>query len=253
MAGPFLNDPGFEVPKNKILVIPNSLTSDGFYKEVIHPLKGEVKREWFNSHFYYCLPLMIGNQYGFVIRSMRDFEVTWDGSSNTDKDLTINFLNEDNADKQTIQGGFSSGVLTIQNHFSLKTPLGVNLMTIQPPNMFIPACVALTGVIETDQIRRDFTFNIKITLPNHKVTVKKGDPLGAFIPIPRYYVDNFEIDLVTNLFDKELQLNETAEAAELSRQRSTEDLEKPHKAGRKYFNGIHAYGDQYEDHQKKLI
>lgn len=253
MAGPFLNEPGFEVPENKILVIPNSPHNDGFYKEIIQPLKGEVKREWFNSHFYYCLPINIGSQYGFVIRSMRDFDVTWDGSFNKSEDLTINFLNEDNADKQTIKGGFSSGVLTIQNHFSLKTPLGVNLMTIQPPNMFIPACVALTGVIETDQIRRDFTFNLKITLPNYKITVKKGDPLGAFIPIPRYYVDNFEVDLVTNIFDKELQLNETSDAAELSRQRNSEDLEKPHMSGRKYFNGIHAYGDAYKDHQKKLI
>lgn len=253
MAGPFLNDPGFEVPDNKILVIPHSPDNDGFYKDIIHSLKGDIKRDWFNSHFYYCLPINIGNQYGFVIRSMRDFEVTWDGSFDNDKDLTINFLNEDNADKQHIKGGFSNGVLTVQNYFALKTPLGVNLMTIQPPNMFIPACVAMTGVIETDQIRRDFTFNLKITVPNYKITIKKGDPLGAFLPIPRYYVDNFEVDLVTNVFDKSLQLNETAEVVELSRQRQNEDLEKPHKSGRKYFNGIHAYGELYKDHQKKLI
>jgi hypothetical protein len=118
--------------------------------------------------------------------------------------------------------------------------------------MFIPACVAMTGVIETDQIRRDFTFNLKITVPNYKITVKKGDPLGAFLPIPRYYVDKFDVDLVTSFFDKNLQLNETAEVVELSRQRQNEDLQKPHKSGRKYFNGIHAYGEPYKDHQKKL-
>jgi hypothetical protein len=53
MAGPYLNEPGFEVPDNTILVVPTSENNDGFYKEVIMPLKGEVKRDWFHSHFYY--------------------------------------------------------------------------------------------------------------------------------------------------------------------------------------------------------
>ena len=253
MAGPYLNDPGFEVPEDKILVVPTFEGNDGFYKEVILPLKGEIKRDWFHAHFYYCLPINIGSQYGFVIKSMRDFEVTWNGLMETENDLDIKFLNDDNANKQFIKGGFSNGVLTIQNCFSLKTPIGVNLMTIQPPNMFIPGCVALTGIIETDQIRRDFTFNLKITIPNYKITVKKGDALGAFIPIPRYYVDKFNLDLVTNVVDKSVYLNEINDAIELSRQRGAEDLEKPHKSGRKYFNGVHAYGDEYKDHQKKLI
>jgi hypothetical protein len=253
MAGPYLNDPGFEVPDNTILVVPTSQNNDGFYKEVILPLKGEIKREWFNPHFYYCLPINIGNQYGFVIKSLRDFEVTWNGLMETENDLDINFLNDDNAEKQFIKGGFSNGVLTIQNCFGLKTPAGVNLMTIQPPNMYIPGCVAMTGVIETDQIRRDFTFNIKITIPNYKITVKKGDALGAFIPVPRYYVDSFDLGLVTDVFDRSIHANEVDDGIELSRQRNSDDLAKPHKSGRKYFNGMHAYGEHYKDHQKKLI
>lgn len=253
MAGPYLNDPGFEVPDNKIIVVPFSKSNDGWYKEIIKPLKGEVQREWFNSHFYYCLPLNIGNQYGFVINSLRDFEVTWDGSYDNSNDLIINFLNDDNAEKQHIKGGFSNGVLTIQNYFSLRTPIGVNLMTIQPPNMFLPGAVAMTGVIETDQLRRDFTYNIKLTIPNHKITVKKGDPLGAFIPIPRYYVEAFDIDLVSDVFDEAVHTNELADTTELSRQRGAEDLSKPRQSGRRYFNGLHANGQPYEDHQKRLL
>lgn len=88
MAGPYLNDSGYEVPDNKIIVVPQSLNDDGWYKEIIKPLKGENKRDWFNSHFYYCLPLSIGNQYGFVINSLRDFDLVWDG---TDSDAEIIF------------------------------------------------------------------------------------------------------------------------------------------------------------------
>lgn len=253
MAGPYINESGYEVPEGKILVVPTNKNNDGFYKEIIQSLKGEIKRDWFNSHFYYCLPINIGSQYGFIIKSCRDFEMYWNGSLDSSNDIVFNFLNDEEGEKrQIIKSGFSQGVVTIQNHFSLKTPLGVNIMTIQPPNMFLPGCVALTGVIETDQIRRDFTFNIKITVPNMVIKVNKGDALGAFITVPRYYVDSFDIDLVTNHFSEEIYDNELRDAQEFGRQRQGEDKEKAHQSGRKYFNGIHAEGELYLDHQKKL-
>lgn len=251
MVGPYLNDPGHEVPENKILVVPHMTDHDGFYKDVIEPLKGKVKRDWFNEHFYYCLPINIGNQYGFIIKSQRDFEMTWDGSHDSSEDIKFNFLDQDDT-KQIIKGGFSSGVVTIQNRFALKTPPGINIMTIQPPNMFLPGCVAMTGVIETDQIRRDFTFNIKITIPNYTIKVKKGDALGAFIPVQRYFIDKFAVDLITDIFDKSYHENELYDNEELNRQRNGEDKLKTHMSGRKYFNGEHAYGQKYNDHQKRL-
>lgn len=251
MVGPYLNDPGHEVPENTIIVVPHDIDSDGFYNDVIHSLKGDVKRQWFNEHFYYCLPINIGNQYGYVIKSQRDFEMIWDGSNNKANDISFNFFDNDES-KQIIKDGFSTGVVTIQNRFALKTPPGINIMTIQPPNMFIPGCIAMTGVIETDQIRRDFSFNLKITIPNYTIRVNKGDPLGAFIPIPRYFVDKFDIKLITNIFDKQYHENELYDSKELNRQRVNEDLQKPHQSGRKYFNGLHAYGDKYQDHQKRI-
>jgi hypothetical protein len=252
MDGPYLNDVGHEVPENTILVVPHDLGQDGFYTDIIQPLKGQTKRDWFNEHFYYCLPINIGNQYGFIIRSTRDFYMTWDGSTRNPNDILFEFSDNDNDQKQVIQSGFAEGVVTIQNRFSLKTPPGVNIMTIQPPNMFIPGCVALTGVVEADQIRRDFTFNIKITVPNYRIHIKKGDALGAFIPIPRYFVDNFRVDLVTNLFDISYHESELSDSKELNRQRDQEDPGKPHRSGRKYFHGHHAFGVQYRDHQKRL-
>ena len=244
MDGPFLNQEGYEVQDNTVLVVPHSLDNDGWYKEVIHPLKGLPTREWFTSHFYYCLPLVVGNQYGFVIRSLRDFDVEWDGSI---KDAVITFLNDDNSKKQSIKAGFGCGIVTIQNSFALKTPIGVNIMTIQPPNMYIEGCVAMTGVIETDNIRRDFTFNFKITVPNHKISVRKGDPVGAFIPIPRYFVDEFSVALIE---DKELHKNEVKESLVLGKERETTDLNMPHRAGRRYFKGLHTNESSYSDHQK---
>jgi hypothetical protein len=253
MTGPYINDPGFEVPDNKILVIPFDINGDGGHTEIIESLKGKIKRDWFNPHFYYCLPLNIGNQQGFIIKSLIDFDMVWDGSSKNPFDVAFTFKQDLKRDKQVIQNGFGEGVVTVQNMFSLKTPPGVNLMTIQPPNMFIPGCVALTGIIETDQIRRDFTFNFKITIPNYTISVKRGDALGAFIPVPRYYGDNFTLDSISNFFDIKLHQNELNDQKELGRQRLSEDKNKAHESGRKYFNGIHAFGEKYRDHQRGVI
>jgi hypothetical protein len=143
------------------------------------------------------LPLVIGNQHGFIIKSLIDFDIIWDGTENNPN---ISFIDNSNSNKQIIQTGFGSGIVTIQNRFALKTSPGINLMTIQPPNMFIPGCVSMTGVIETDNIRRDFTFNLKVTVPNLKISVRKGDPLGAFLPIPRNFVENFSLSLIQDIF-----------------------------------------------------
>jgi hypothetical protein len=249
MNGAYLNNPGYEVPENTILIVPHSTLDDGFYKEIVVPLKGNPKRDWFNPHAYYCLPLTVGNQYGFMIKSLRDFQIIWDGTEN---DAQIIFLNEDNQEKQTILNGFGSGIVTIQNRFAIKTPIGINIMTIQPPNMFIPGCVAMTGVIETDNIKRDFTFNIKMTIPNKAISVKKGDPLGAFIPIPRYFVDEFQLALISDLFPVEVHQNEITESQVLSNERQTIDVDKPHQSGRRYFKGTNSDGSKYKDHQNRV-
>jgi hypothetical protein len=252
MTGPYINDPNFLVPDNKIVVVPLDLEYNEDFLNIIEPLAGKVKRDWFNDHFYYCLPINIGNQYGFIVKSSRTFDVTWNGSTAEAFDLDINFLDDFENSPQSFTAGFSNGILTIQNNFHFKTPKGVSLMTIQPPNMFIPGMAAMTGVVETDELRRDFTFNMKITIPNYTIRVNKGDAIGAFIPIQRYFVDKFSLAHVQDIFDKELHKNELLDGEELSRQRSSEDKFRPHESGRKYFHGTHAFGEPYSDHQKRV-
>jgi len=249
MSTPHINDPGYEVPENTIVVVPHVPGHTGFYKEILFPLKGESKRDWFTAHFYYCLPLTIGNQYGIAVRSGYTFEASWPGG---EASAVLKLENNTGVPEQAISTHFNNGIITFQNFFALKTPPGINLMTIQPPNMFIPGCVAMTGVVETDQIRRDFTFNLKITVPNYTIKVNKGDIIGAFIPIPRYFVDKFELALVGDIFDEELHINDAKEAKVLGIERSTTDREKNHMVGRRYFKGLHSDGTKYIDHQKTI-
>ncbi len=251
----YINDPGFEVPKDKILIIPFSGRDEQYdrYPEIVESLKGNIKRDWLSNHAYYCLPLNIGNQYGFIIKAAYDFDATWDGSLGNPNDIHINIYEPgESLSMQQVSPGFAEGILTIQNNFQFKTPPGINLMTIAAPNFFISGMQAMTAVIEADQIRRDFSFNLKLTDPNRVVSVKKGDPLAAFIPIPRYFVEEFELDTVNKYFSEELIKNEQNDANELGRQRLNEDKEKAHYSGRKYFNGIHAFGQKFKDHQKRV-
>jgi hypothetical protein len=246
--GPYINDKGYEVPEKTIVIVPRTEDNDGFYKEIVVPLKNKIKRDWFTSHFYYCLPLTIGNQYGFLVQSTRNFDATWDGSENP---AEITFLDDDDT-KQIVSNGFGSGIITFQNMFSIRSPLEVNLMTIQPPNMFIPGCSSMTGVVESDNLRRDFTFNLKITVPNFKVSIRRGDPVAAFIPIPRNFIEEFNIDIVSNIFPEEVHKSEINEYHKLSVERHTDDMSKPHGSGRRYFQGVHMDNSNYTNHQKKI-
>lgn len=249
-----INYGGGDVPDNAILIVPQKNLGDCYWQEVIKPLAGSIKRDWFTSHFYYCLPLIIGNQYGFLVQSTRDLTLWWPGGEEPVEikyNDTIDGVN--NVEKQTFKNGFRCGILTIQNTFALKTAPGINLMTIQPPNFFIPGTVAMTGVIETDNIRRDFTFNLKVTVPNMEIHIKKGDPVGAFIPIPRGFVEQHELKYFLDVFSSESLDVERNEAIALSIERQTVDLDKPHFSGRKYFRGIHTDGEPYIDHQNKPL
>ena len=246
----YINESNNYVPDNTIVVVPHDKYRGSAYLETIESLKNIPKRDWFTPHFYYCLPINIGNQYGFIIKSLYDFTLVWTGKA--DKESLHILIDEETSSKQSLVSQFGSGILTIQNDFTLKTPPGINIMTIQPPNMFIPGTSAMTGVIETDNLRRDFTFNLKVTIPNYKVTVKKGDALGAFIPIQRNFVDGFNVEYFDKFFSQETADKELLDGVELGIQRLNEDKDRPHESGRKYFNGEHADGKKYKDHQKRI-
>lgn len=244
----YINSPGNEVPDNTILIVPHSINGLSYHEEIIESLIGKLKRNWFDDHFYHCLPLLIGNQYGFVVKSMRSFTAVWCGDK---EGPYIEFLDGDDT-KQIIKSHFNFGTITIQNRFALKTPPGINLMTIQPPNYFIPGLMAMTAVIETDNIRRDFTFNLKMTTPEMKVYVNAGDPIAAFIPIARNSVEKYNIKLVTDIFSQEQHLLEVKESNLLGEERQTRDKKFYKNNGKRYFKGEHTSGEKYLNHQKKL-
>lgn len=250
-----INDGINNVPDKTIAIFPYSkIPNENLKKDTIIKIlqKSPKKRDWFDSHFYRCLPLTIGNQYGYTISSEFDISFEWDGRS--DNDSIKFYFNEENKILENkyprIESHFGHGIITINPPFFLRTPPGVNLMTINPPNFIIPNITVMTGVVETDNLRRNFTFNIKIQIPNIRVNIPAGLPIAAFIPVPRYYCDDFKLEFAEDIFDKDIVNEENQAAKEADAFRDFVEPTLKNGVGRHYFLGKDIYGNEFKDHQK---
>lgn len=219
--------------------------------------KNDKKRDWFTPHFYRCLPLSIGNQYGFSIVSEFDFSFRWNGNNDkTSVFLTIpkEVLDSDKTKENilypNIQSHFGSGIITITPPFFFKTPPGVNLMTINPPNYVIPNITVMTGVVETDNLRFSFTFNLKIQIPDIIVEIPAGTPLASFIPIPRYFVDSFDLKFAEDIFKPEIIEDEISAFQETWRYRKEVEPTLKDHVNKQYMMGTDVYGNKFKDHQR---
>lgn len=213
--------------------------------------KSPKKRDWFTPHFYRCLPLSIGNQYGFTVSSEFDIEFVWNGGDDP-QDVSFTFFDEQEKLSilyPRIESAFGHGIVTIATSFALRTPPGVNLITINPPNFIIPNVTVMTGVVETDNLRRNFNFSIKIQMPNIVTRIPKGYPIAAFMPIPRYFGDKFNLKFAEDIFSDEIIVEENQAAQDALANRDVEAL-LPSGVGRLYLTGTDVYGNKFKDHQQ---
>jgi hypothetical protein len=246
------------VPDNMIVAIsyePKWQTKE-YLDSIFESLKGNSRRDWFVNHAYHCLPLVIGNQHGFVLKSLYDFEVVWNGGDARD-DVVVNMITpkkeyEATYNLQSINPHFGMGTITIQTPYQLRTPPNINLMTINPPNKFIDGLYHMTGVVETDNLRRDFTYNLRITRPNYTVRVNKGDYIGCVIPYPRHFIDMYEITDPTGVISQQDIRAERESTIKLGIERSTVDIKKRDGNGKRYWRGIDVHDNKFPDHQNHL-
>lgn len=248
-----INDGKSNVPEKTIAIFMDRKDFHTFTKDRVSNVlsKPTKKRSWFTPHFYRCLPLVIGNQYGFIVTTEFNFSFQWNGGDGVN-DTYFDFdMPQEEVDKlsPSISTHFGHGIITVNLPFTLRTPPGINIMTINPPNYIIPNITPMTGVVETDNLRRNFTFNLKIQIPNIKVEVPKGAPIAAFIPVPRYFSDRFELKFAEELFSEEKIEEEIKTREDFLKHRNEVEPTLPNKVGRFYFNGKDVYGNKFLDHQ----
>ena len=241
-----------KVPDNTLLCVTEHDVYNDSVKDIIENLKTHKKRDWMSQHAYFCLPIVMGNQHGFVIKSYYDFSLFWEGGERAYQlkvQLGPDYLPNGN---QIISSHFGLGIVTVQNRFGLRTSENMNLLVMNPPNYFIDGLHSLTAVVETDNLRRDFTFNLKVTRPNEWISVKKGQPLAAVLPYPRRLIDHFEVKLANDLISKEIIEEERRTVQYFAKERSEVDSKYAGANGFRYMDGEDIYGIKFKTHQKKL-
>lgn len=156
------------------------------HKQVDTPLEAApFNRDWMDKahlrHPYRCLPLVIANQSGWILRSTATFRAYWYGGP-AKEDVEIRF--EDQTDNRIVSH-FGSGVITFTVPFLFRTPLGVNLWVKGPSNFVKDGVQALEGIVETDWLASTFTMNWKITRICEWIRFEKGEPFCMLVPVPR--------------------------------------------------------------------
>jgi hypothetical protein len=236
------------VPDKKILLLTNHESFDNAYNNILVP--GEKKRPWFTDFFYFCLPLSMGNQHGFIVHSMYDVLIRWRGADSTsDLSVFVDYGDETHVRLQTFESHFGSGILTMQMQYTMRTPENVNILVKEPPNYPLPTGLSvMNAVVETDQLRRDFTFNFKVTEPHYDIFIPKGTPLASVLPYPRYFHDGYEVEVSKDA-------NEL-DAFRKTLEYYTKERQEEYKAGGapslRYMKGEDIFGNMFTEHQKSL-
>jgi hypothetical protein len=244
---------GNNVPDKTIAVVVQDFNTGFDYSEIDSLIsKPSKKRDWFDPHFYRCLPLTIGNQYGYVIKCQYDFSIIWNGGNTTDDLVFEVYETAETLNKKypRIDSHFGHGIATIDLPFTLRTPPNVNLMTINPPNTILPNITVMTGVVESDNLRRSFTINLKVQVPNMKVFIPAGTPIAGILPIPRYYGDEFKLVNARDIFSEELVDEEVQSIADALIKRTEIEFSSKNRVGQDYLKGRDVYGNLFPDHQK---
>lgn len=140
-----------------------------------------------DNHAYRCLPLSIANQHGWSIHLKDRASFIWKGGPYIE-DVIVKGSNN-----KTCTSVFGHGIITFSIEFLIKTPDNYNLFISGPPNYPKEGINPLTGIYEADWAPYSFTMNWQITEPNKEIIFEQDEPICFFFPIPRGYLDEFEI------------------------------------------------------------
>ena len=155
------------------------------------------KRAWMEATgsrgAYRCLPLVVANQAGWVVRNPFTFQAIWDGGSGVEN-IRFAFLagpvGWNGLEAHTVvTSHFGAGIFTFQIPFLFRTSPGYNLWVKGPANAFKDGVQALEGMVETDWSHAPFTMNWKMTRPHHPILFREGEASARSWPYPRGLIE----------------------------------------------------------------
>lgn len=219
-------------------------------------ITASAKREWMqatNKRFANrCLPLLIANQFGWMVLNPYAFSAVWDGGDSTD---AVVLTSDDSGLGSWVSSHFGHGVITWRVPYLFRTPPGYGVHVRGPANLPKDGVYALEGLVETDWTCSTFTMNWKMTRPNHEITFDKDEPVAMISPIRRSEIEEF--DPIVRLVETETEVQKEFLLWRDSRDEYVHGKEFQAGKGvgwqRHYFQGGHVSGAPGpENHQTKL-
>ena len=205
-----------------------------------------------------CLPLLVANQSGWVLRNPAAFEATWDGGDGRDA-MTVAYDEEEVPEVHRVgQSHFGHGIVSFAVRAWFTTSPGYNLLARGPANSPKDGICALEGLVETDWALVPFTMNWKLTRPG-TVRFEAGEVFCQIVPQRRGELERFELRSNDLELDRETAARVGAWAATRKLYRLGKGLMA--KAGDEkytrrwmddYFRGRTPTGEQGEEHQTTL-
>ncbi len=218
---------------------------------------GKPGRAWMNAtpqrFAYRCLPMVIANQWGWMIETQHRVEAIWDG---TQPPAGLVVTSNGNEKPIAASSHFGSGVLTFNIGFLFRTPPGFNIHVRGPANRPKDGVCPLEGIIETDWIDSTFTMNWKLTRPNHQVVFEAGEPIAMISPVQRGQLEQFVAEIQPLSRDQDTFANYTTWSK--SRDEFNADLKVAGSAAKKagwqkdYTRGRTISGEPAPEHQTAL-
>jgi hypothetical protein len=153
------------------------------------------KREWMDATYkkiaYRCLPLIVANQAGWVVRCPANFTATWSGKIDN-HGVRIDYAPDSTHRTGVALSHFGSGVLTFLLPWLFRTPPGIGLCIRGLPNDVRDNAVPLDGIVETDWSPFTFTVNWKLQRPDVPVHFRVGDPVCLIQPFALALLEQFD-------------------------------------------------------------
>jgi len=157
---------------------------------------GSQRRAWMDAthhrYAYRCLPLVIANQYGWLLLAPMRIQAVWNGAESLD---AISIEYPPGEERRIASSHFGAGILTFSVNFVFRTPPGVNLHVRGPANMPKDGIYALEGIVETDWSEATFTMNWKFTRAGQPVVFEQDEPFAMLTPIARGSLEGFHPEI----------------------------------------------------------
>jgi Family of unknown function (DUF6065) len=131
-----------------------------------------AERDWMNAggrHAYRCLPLTIGNSYGWQLLLPVDVTAEWNGGPSI-ADVSVTCARPHQA-----VSNFANGILTFDVGYIFRTPPDLHILVMGPSNTFKDGIAPMTAVVESDWLPYGFTMNYRFTRPG-QVRWCAGEP-----------------------------------------------------------------------------